>query len=114
MLLNYFLTLPAASLSRSMPRMFLTTMLVSANSAMTLGDDHQVIEHIGQLPNQIVGGQGAQEDEHQRNNHVNLGSLALEHILNVDLAKQVPAENGGEGEEEQCNGNQMRSQAGRP
>lgn len=68
-----------------------------------VGDDHQVVEHVGQLPHQIVGHQGAQEDEHQPQNGVNLGGLFAEEIYYVDFAEQVPAQNGGEGEEEQAN-----------
>lgn len=28
-----------------------------------VGDDHQVVEHIGQLPHQVVGHRGAQENK---------------------------------------------------
>ena len=35
-----------------------------------VGQDDEVIEHIRQLPNKVVAGKGAQEDEHQGNDGV--------------------------------------------
>jgi len=81
-----------------------------------VGDDHQVVESIGQLPNQIVGNQSAQEDEDQSDHGVNhggsLGILLAEEEVGVDLAEQVPAQNGGEGEEEQADGHEDVAEGG--
>ena len=71
-----------------------------------VGNDHQIVEHIRQFPNQIIGHQGAQEDEYQGNHHVNLDTLLSEQVIGVDLTKQVPAQNGRECEEEQTHGNE--------
>ena len=65
-----------------------------------VGKYHQVIEHIHQLPDQIVGHQSAQEDEHQSNDGVDhgagLGILLAEQVDHVDLTEHIPAEYGGE------------------
>ena len=72
-----------------------------------VGDNHQLIEHIAQFPNQIVGGQSADEYEYQRDYGVNgcgdllTLSILTEEVSHVDLAEHIPAENGGEREEEQ-------------
>ena len=72
-----------------------------------VGDNHQLIEHIAQFPNQIVGGQSAEEYEYQRDYGVNSCgdlltlSILTEEVSHVDLAEHIPAENGGEREEEQ-------------
>ena len=76
-----------------------------------VGDDHQVVEHIGQLPHQIVGHQSAQEDEHQGDDGVDHHGLLAEQVDGVDLAEQVPAQYGGEGEEEQADGHEHGAQA---
>ena len=67
-----------------------------------VGNDHQVIEHVGQLPHQVVGHQSAQEDEHQTQHGVDNSGFFAEEIHHVDLAEQVPAQDGGESEEEQA------------
>ena len=67
-----------------------------------VGDDHQLVEHIGQLPHEVVGGQGAQEDEYEGDELINADRLLAEEVDDVDLAEHVPAKDGGEGEEEQA------------
>ena len=67
-------------------------------------NDHEVVEHIGHLPHQVVGHQGAQENEHQADGGIDLGRLLAEEIDYIDLAEQVPAEDGGEGKEEPAAG----------
>ena len=75
-----------------------------AEEADGVGNDHQVIEHIRQLPHQVVGGQGTQEDEYQGNQRINHDGFPSEEVSHVDLAEEVPPQNGGEGEEEQADG----------
>ena len=81
-----------------------------------VGQDDQVIEHVGKLPDEVAAGDGAQEDEHQRDDSIDdaaqLAVLAAEQIVGVDLAEQVPAEDGGEGEEQQADGHKLGAQAG--
>ena len=71
-----------------------------------VGNDHEVVEHIRQLPHQIVAHHGAHQDEHQGDEGVDhgagLGVLLAEKPDGVDLAEQVPAQNRGESEEEQA------------
>ena len=72
-----------------------------------VGQNHKLIEHIAQFPNQIVGSKGAEEYERKRDHVVNgcgdllTLSILTEEVSHVDLAEHVPAENGGEREEEQ-------------
>ena len=79
----------------------------AGNKGYNVGQNHKLIEHIAQFPNQIVGGKCAKEYERQRDHVVNdngdlFGLFILaEQIANVDLAEHIPAENGGEREEEQ-------------
>ena len=77
-----------------------------------VGDDHEVVEHVSQLPHQVVAHDGAQEDKHQGDGGIDLGGMLAEQVDDVDLAKQVPAENGGEGKEEQADGHESGAQAG--
>lgn len=35
-----------------------------------VGQDDQVIEHVGKLPDEVAAGDGAQEDEHQRDDGI--------------------------------------------
>ena len=81
-----------------------------------VGQNHKLIEHIAQFPHEVAGGQRAEEDEHQRDDGIDdaaqLAVLAAEQIVGVDLAEQVPAEDGGEGEEQQADGHKLGAQAG--
>lgn len=81
-----------------------------------VGNDHEVVEHIRQLPHQIVAHHGAHQDEHQGDEGVDhgagLGVLLAEKPDGVDLAEQVPAQNRGESEEEQADGHELGAQAG--
>ena len=67
-----------------------------------VGDDHEVIEHVAQLPDEVVGHHRAEEDEHEREDGVDHGALLAEEVGDVDLAEEVPAQDRGEGEEEQA------------
>ena len=69
----------------------------AGDEADNVGDNHQLVEHVTELPYQVVGGQSAQEDEDQRDGSVHIGSdllrlgILAKEILHVDLAKHVPA-----------------------
>ena len=67
-----------------------------------VGDDHEVVEHVAQLPDEVVGHHRAEEDEHEREDGVDHGALLAEEVGNVDLAEEVPAQDRGEREEEQA------------
>ena len=41
----------------------------------SVGNDHQVIEHIGQFPHKVVGHERAQEDKHEGQDRIDLGRL---------------------------------------
>ena len=81
-----------------------------------VGDDHEVVEHIRQLPHQIIAHHGTQQDEHQRDHGIDhgadLGILPAEEPDGVDLAEQVPAQNRGESEEEQADSHELGAEAG--
>ena len=76
-----------------------------------VGQDHQVVEHVGELPNQVVGHHSAQIQEHQSDDGITLGGLFAKEIDDVDLAEQIPAEHGGKGKEEQTHGHKGRAHA---
>ena len=71
-----------------------------------VGDDHEVVEHVAQLPDEVVGHHRAEEDEHEREDGVDHGALLAEEVGDVDLAEEVPAQDRGEGEEEQADGDE--------
>ena len=81
-----------------------------------VGNDHEVVEHIRQLPHQIVAHHGAHQDEHQGDEGVDhgagLGVLLAEKPDGVDLAEQVPAQDRGEREEEQADGHELCAEPG--
>ena len=61
-----------------------------------VGDDHEVVEHIAQLPDEVVGHHRAKEDEDEREDGVDDDALLAEEVGDVDLAEEIPAEDGGE------------------
>ena len=60
--------------------------------------DHELVEHIRQLPDEVVGEQRAEEDERDRDDGVDEIGLLAEEVAAVDAAEHVPADNGGERE----------------
>ena len=66
-----------------------------------VGDDHELVEHIAQLPDELVGHRGAEENEDKGEHGVDAGALLAEEVGHVDLAEEVPAQDRGEGKEEQ-------------
>ena len=69
-----------------------------------VGDHHDVVEHIRQLPYQIVGEERAEEDERDSDNGVDQRCLLAEEVLYVLLAEEVPADDGSECEEGKADG----------
>ena len=45
-----------------------------------VGDDHELVEHVAQLPDEVVGHRGAEEDENQREQRVDVGALFAEEV----------------------------------
>ena len=74
-------------------------------------DDHELIEHIRKLPDEVIGQAGAEEDEHQREHRIDLDRLFAEEIFHIDLAEEVPAEDRGEREEQQADRDEERADA---
>ena len=66
-----------------------------------VGDDHELVKGVGQLPNEVVGEQGTKKYEHQRNDGIGNNALLTEQGNDVLLAEEVPTDDGGEGEEQQ-------------
>ena len=75
-----------------------------------IGDDHEVVEHIGESPDQVVGHQGAQENEHESDDRIYRHGLFPEEIDDIDLAEEVPAQHSGEGKEEEADGHKRGAQ----
>ena len=74
-----------------------------------VGKYHQVIEHIGKLPNEVVLEYGTEEHEHDCNNRVNQSGLLSEEACEVYLTEVVPGKNGRECEEEETDRNEDRT-----
>ena len=71
-----------------------------------VGDDHEVIEEVGKSPDKGVLEDGACEDAQERNDGIDDGGFLAEEIGEVDSAEEVPADDGGEGEEEEASRNE--------
>ena len=67
-----------------------------------VGDDHELVEHIAQLPDELVGHRGAEENEDKGEHGVDAVALLAEEVGHVDLAEEVPAQDRGEGKEEEA------------
>ena len=67
-----------------------------------VGNDHELVEHIRELPDEVVGSEGSQEDEYQGDNLVDADCLLAKEVDDVYLAEHVPTEHCGEGKEEQA------------
>ena len=67
-----------------------------------VGDDHELVEQVAQLPDKVVGHGGAEVDEDERKAGVDAAALFAEEVDHVDLAEEVPAEDRGEGKEEEA------------
>ena len=70
-----------------------------------VGDDHQLVEQIGELPDKIVGGQSSEENEDQGDDLVDDHGSVAKQVDRVDAAEHIPAEHCGKGKEEQADRN---------
>ena len=55
---------------------------------------HELVEHIRQLPDKIIGQAGAEEDEDEGDDGVREVRLLAEEIVDIDAAEEVPADDG--------------------
>ena len=62
-------------------------------------NNHELIEHVGKLPYQVVWKAWAEENKGYSDNLVNSYSLLSEEVININLAKYIPAEDCRECEE---------------
>ena len=87
--------------------------LAQSQQSDGVGQNHQVVEEVGQFPNQVILQQSAQEDESDGNYRVDNGSglVLLAQVFHIDLAEEVPAQNGGECEEQQADCNEDVTEA---
>ena len=74
-----------------------------------VGDNHQVVEHIRQLPNEVVLEDCAEEYEYNCDAAVNREGLLTKEVKEVYLTEVVPGKNRGECEEEQADCNEDRA-----
>ena len=77
-----------------------------------VGNDHDVIEHIGKLPNQVVGEEGTEENKRNGKYGVHHGCFLTEEVLYVLLTEEVPADDRSKGEEGQTESNQKIARGG--
>ena len=69
-----------------------------------VGQYHQAVEHIGQTPDQIHFQGGTYHDKDHHDHGVQFGGPLAEQGLHIDLAEEIPADDGGEGEEQHTDG----------
>ena len=72
-------------------------------------DHHKLIEGVGQLPDEIVGEQGTEKDKSQRDHGVGNNAFFAKQGDDVLFAEEIPADDGGEGKEQETNGNEAVS-----
>ena len=81
-----------------------------------VGQDDEVVEHIRQLPHEVTAGDSAEEDEHQCDHGIDDAAQpavpAAKQVVGIDLTEQVPAQDSGEGEEQQADGYDRVAEAG--
>ena len=73
---------------------------------------HELVEHIGKLPDQIVREQRSQEDEGERYDEERHDAFLAEQVFDVQAGEQVPAQDRREREEQQADGDECVSEAG--
>ena len=67
---------------------------------------HELVEHIRQLPDQIIGQAGTEEDEDNSDDGVGKVCLLAEEIIDIDAAEEVPADDRREREKQQADGHE--------
>ena len=75
--------------------------LGQADEGDKVGEGHEAVEHVGQFPHQVHLQQGTHDDEAHHHQAVGGHAAGPEQVLDVLLTEEVPAHDGGEGEEEQ-------------
>src|SRR3972149_11807877 len=65
-----------------------------------VGNGHQPVERVGDVPDQVQRSHGAQVDEHQPDQPVRDGGSGPPQIHDAGLAVVAPADDGGEGEQQ--------------
>ena len=75
-----------------------------SQDSQQVGDDHQAVEHVRHIPDQGNLLEGTHHDEYQSDNTVDGGGLlaAAKQCLHIALTEEVPADDGGESEEQQA------------
>lgn len=67
---------------------------------------HELVEHIRQFPDQIIGQAGTEEDEDNSDDGVGKVCLLAEEIVDIDAAEEVPADDRREREKQQADGHE--------
>lgn len=81
------------------------------NQRDNVRQNHELVEHVLHLPNQVVGKQRTQETKNTARTE-NTGSAFLPNrYTEVDLGEQVPAQDGAESEEQQADGHKCIAEA---
>ena len=80
--------------------------LAQAHQGDQVRDDHEAVEHVGQLPDQVDLQHGAKAEEAHDEDAEEGEDLGAEEELGVLLGEEVPADDGGEGKEEQADGHE--------
>ena len=75
-----------------------------SQQADEVGQDHEPVEHVGHVPHEVHLEAGTEHDEEHHNGGIDLHILCAEEGLHVGLAEEIPADDGGKGEEEQADG----------
>ena len=76
-----------------------------------VGNHHQAVKEVSQLPDQIHLQRGTHNDEACHNHGVDLAGLLSKEIPHIDLAEEMPAQDRGEGEEKQADRHENISKA---
>ena len=74
-------------------------------------DHHDVVEHIRQLPYQIVGEQRSEEDKRDRDHGVDQVGFLAKKVIHVDASEQIPADDRGKREEQKADGDKAAARA---
>ncbi len=69
-------------------------------------NDHELVEHVRKLPDEVIGQAGAEEDKHDCNSRINLAGsrLAAKQEVDIDAAEEVPADDRRERKKQQADG----------
>ncbi len=85
--------------------------LVQCPERDEVGDDHEPVEKVGELPDQIHLKAGARGHERHGQDAVDAHAPAIAEKAHVLRAEEVPAHNGGEGEKEEAHGHEDAAEA---